>query len=288
LGNGRPVADLYGSAGILGTGANMAFRRSLFHKVGYFDPALDVGTPTMGGGDLEMFFRVLKERGALLYEPAAIVRHRHRQTLSALRIQIAGWGTGFGSYLIRSALAYPDERTPLFKRGLWWLWNLNVKRTFLTRVDPFRLPWDLILAEAFGSWISPFCYLAARSIANKFTAGSAPPSPLAIPQSLSASGKGARENPKPAGEFTVDLHQPFSCLTDAADYEKTRINALWKGRNLGSLFIPNCYQPIGKTRLREALVEALGLRLTDPEGEKSLDQLKAETDAALSRIYWSS
>ena len=65
--------------GQFGTGANMAYRRSLFDQIGYFDPALDVGTVTNGGGDLEMFFRVLKEGHTLVYEPGAIVRHRHRR-----------------------------------------------------------------------------------------------------------------------------------------------------------------------------------------------------------------
>ena len=52
---------------------------SCFDRIGAFDPALDVGTPTRGGGDLEMFFRVLKDGYALVYEPRAIVRHRHRR-----------------------------------------------------------------------------------------------------------------------------------------------------------------------------------------------------------------
>ena len=42
-----------------GVGANMAFRRGLFEKVGLFDPALDVGTETRGGGDVEFFHRVV-------------------------------------------------------------------------------------------------------------------------------------------------------------------------------------------------------------------------------------
>ncbi|MBA2459099.1 MAG: glycosyltransferase, partial [Gemmatimonadales bacterium] len=76
-----PVAHRYGAAGDYGTGANMAFRRAVFEQIGPFDPALDVGTLSRGGGDLEMFFRVLKEGHALRYEPRAIVRHRHRRTL---------------------------------------------------------------------------------------------------------------------------------------------------------------------------------------------------------------
>lgn len=45
-------ATQYIGAGRFGTGANMAFRRSVFNRIGLFDPALDVGTVTNGGGDL--------------------------------------------------------------------------------------------------------------------------------------------------------------------------------------------------------------------------------------------
>jgi hypothetical protein len=83
--------------GQLGTGANMAYRRSLFDDIGYFDPALDVGTVTNGGGDLEMFSRVLVEGHALVYEPCAIVRHRHRRDYARLRTQIANNGIGVSS-----------------------------------------------------------------------------------------------------------------------------------------------------------------------------------------------
>ena len=91
----------------------MAYRHSLFARIGGFDPALDVGTVTNGGGDLEMFFRVLKEGYTLVYEPAALVRHRHRRDYAQLREQITNNGVGFYAYLVRSALHYRDERWPL-------------------------------------------------------------------------------------------------------------------------------------------------------------------------------
>ena len=66
---GRSIAMPYAGSGKFGTGANMAYRRTLFDHVGGFDPALDVGTCTNGGGDLEMFFRVLKAGHTLVYAP---------------------------------------------------------------------------------------------------------------------------------------------------------------------------------------------------------------------------
>src|SRR5205814_852356 len=98
-----------------------------FDQIGGFDPALDVGTCTNGGGDLDMFFRVLKAGHTLVYEPAALVRHRHRRTYVELRQQITNNGIGFYAYLTRTARAFPEERRAVLRFGLWWFvwWNVR-------------------------------------------------------------------------------------------------------------------------------------------------------------------
>jgi GT2 family glycosyltransferase len=151
--SGERAARRHGGAGRFGTGANMAFRRKVFDRIGLFDPALDVGTPTNGGGDLEMFFRVLKEGGTLVYEPAAIVRHRHRRIYDALRTQLTNNGIGFYAYLVRSAIHYPDERAAFLRLGAWWLWWWNLRRLAQTFVSSSAYPRDLVLAELRGSLI---------------------------------------------------------------------------------------------------------------------------------------
>jgi glycosyltransferase involved in cell wall biosynthesis len=159
---GESAAQLYGGTGRFGTGANMAFRRAFFDAEGLFDPALDVGTPSNGGGDLEMFFRVLKTGHALVYEPAALVRHRHRRTYDELKRQIANNGIGFYAYLVRTAQAYPDERGAIVRLGIWWLWWWNVRRVLKAIVRPGPLPLGLMLAELKGSFIGLRRYAAAR------------------------------------------------------------------------------------------------------------------------------
>jgi glycosyltransferase involved in cell wall biosynthesis len=159
---GMRLARRFAGAGLFGTGANMAFRKALFERIGLFDPALDVGTPTNGGGDLEMFFRTLKEGGTLLYEPAAIVRHRHRTTYQALKAQLTNNGLGFYSYLVRSARAYPDERATLLRFGAWWMWWWNLRRLLRSLVRPAEFPRDLILAELRGSLAGLTRYRQAR------------------------------------------------------------------------------------------------------------------------------
>ncbi len=179
----------YHGAGQFGTGANMAYRRSVFARIGDFDPALDVGTVTNGGGDLEMFFRVLKEGHALVYEPSALVRHRHRREYAQLRAQLTNNGIGFYAYLARTALAYPDERLACLRLGLWWLWWWNIRRLLISLVRPGRYPRDLILAELRGSLVGPGRYLRARRTAARIARSSCQvatrtPLPADIPVSV--------------------------------------------------------------------------------------------------------
>ena len=164
-----PLAARYGLAGDYGTGANMAFRRALFERIGTFDPALDVGTPARGGGDLEMFFRLLKEGHALVYEPSAIVRHRHRRTWSELRSQIADHGIGFSAYVVRSGLAYPDERLAFARLACWW-YAKTAFRVLLPKAAPASALRSLGLAELRGCITGLGRYPASRRAAARVAA----------------------------------------------------------------------------------------------------------------------
>jgi GT2 family glycosyltransferase len=159
---GQLATPLYGGTGRFGTGANMAFRRAAFDRIGRFDPALDVGTPTNGGGDLEMFFRVLKSGESLVYEPAAIVRHRHRRDYAALKTQLTNNGIGFYAYLARIGRAWPEERAAARRLGLWWFWRWSVRRLLRTFVARGAFPRDLVIAELIGSLKGASRYRAAR------------------------------------------------------------------------------------------------------------------------------
>jgi len=154
-------------AGRCGTGANMAYRRSVFEQIGGFDPALDVGTVTNGGGDLDMFFRVLQEGYTLIYEPNAVVRHRHRRDYAGLRTQLTNHSIGYYSYLVRNALAYPGERFAILRFGLWWLWRWNICRLWSSFIASHSFPRDLIVAEAVGSLKGFVRYQKARRTASK-------------------------------------------------------------------------------------------------------------------------
>ena len=115
-----------------------------------FDPALDVGC-TNGGGDLEIFFRALKHEATLVYEPKAVVRHRHRRTYSELRTQIRNNGIGFYSYLVRSIRSAQRTRRLADVRYLVVLVVEPATRLARSVVHPGEFPCDLIFAELWGS-----------------------------------------------------------------------------------------------------------------------------------------
>lgn len=104
----RPQNVLYPyTAGRFGTGANMAFSAGYLQKAGGFDPALGVGTPTLGADDMAAFFGVIKDGYQLVYQPSAVVMHRHRRTYEELTRQIFGYGSGLTAFLAKCILDDP-------------------------------------------------------------------------------------------------------------------------------------------------------------------------------------
>jgi O-antigen biosynthesis protein len=142
------------NAGRFGTGANMAYRRRFFEKFGKFDPALDVGTPTHGGGDLDMFYRVLRSGHALVYQPKALVWHYHRRDLPKLKGQLYDFGRAYFAFLTKCFITDPAKRLTILRWLLEWLVRWYAKRL----IRPRGLPRLLIFYEAFGSLSGTLCY----------------------------------------------------------------------------------------------------------------------------------
>jgi GT2 family glycosyltransferase len=78
--SGVPVWDI-------GAGANMAFRKSLFEQIGFFDERLDVGAAGCSG-DSEIWYRALAEGFQCNYFPHLFVYHQHRTSQEELDKQI--------------------------------------------------------------------------------------------------------------------------------------------------------------------------------------------------------
>ena len=84
---------------LIGAGANMAFRREIFERVGNFEERLGAGASGCSE-DSEMWYRILAEGWMCQYEPAAVVFHYHRRELEGLNEQIYQYMRGHVTALL--------------------------------------------------------------------------------------------------------------------------------------------------------------------------------------------
>ena len=273
----------YFAPGRFGTGANMAYRTALFSKIGYFDPALDVGTVTNGGGDLEMFFRTLKEGYTLVYEPAAIVKHRHRKDYKKLRSQLQHNGAII-AHLVRTGLHYPGEMLLCIRTAVWWMQYLSWFLAW-SYLSPARLSPDLVWPQIGYSFKSLFTYFKARKIAKKISAEFGPLTPAeqtvqkpSVPDTV--------KNPVAIAVRTVELSEsPLQPIEDVTDYSTVRVFTTWNGSAIGHVDIDNKCQPIGASRLCSAIVETIELKLLRADETLSRDMRYSLASSALRQRY---
>jgi O-antigen biosynthesis protein len=274
--------------GNCGTGANMAYRRSVFEAIGGFNPALDVGTVTNGAGDLEMFFRVIKAGHGLVYEPGAIIRHRHRREYARLKSQIAHNGSVF-SYFVCAVQAHPEERLAFLRLGLTWFLTWHCARLVKLSTHPNRLPQELAWAEWWGCFVGLGRYGKARqnalAIDRKFAPelrsaehrALFPPdfvakSPAPMAQAL------PRRNGSAIAIRVVELTESLQPITDVSDYQVVRLFVNHRGFSQGYVDVYNQYQPIQLPDLIQTITHNFGHRL--PWVDRTL-----EPDNRLSLAY---
>ncbi|MCF2970776.1 glycosyltransferase [Synechococcus sp. Nb3U1] len=149
----KPIADTWFLTAKWGAGANMAFRHRFFIQEGGFPLALGAGSPGQGGEDLEMFFRVLKRRYALVYEPRALVWHRHRKQMDKLKKQMLSYGIGSTFYCMYCAVIYPEERWAILQQWIHLVWNWHLCRLLKSFIRNKEIPSSLILLEFVGIWL---------------------------------------------------------------------------------------------------------------------------------------
>jgi GT2 family glycosyltransferase len=131
----------------IGAGANMAFRKEVFERVGYFDERLDVGASGCSG-DSEFWYRILAEGWHCRYFPHVYVYHQHRESKEALYSQIFYYMRGHVSALLVQYERYGHKGN--LKRAYrllpGWYYN-RFKRRLLQGRTPHS---DTILTEIRG------------------------------------------------------------------------------------------------------------------------------------------
>jgi hypothetical protein len=98
----------------IGTGGNLALRRSAFEAVGGFDETLGPGTSARAAEDVDLLYRLVNAGFTILYEPDAVVYHE----LKSRRARVGGrygYGYGLGTFLAGHA-ARGDEHARVLRR----------------------------------------------------------------------------------------------------------------------------------------------------------------------------
>jgi len=161
------------AAGIVGAGANMAFRRDLLNPMRLFDAELDAGTVTRTGGDAYAFYQLLAEGYQIVYNPAALVWHRHRRDYASLRNTLAAYNVGGFALLTRCWIQHGDWQA-LAVAASWFRHDhlRQLARALLRR--PNRLPLDLVLAQILAIPLGPWAYFVSRRRERAVSPKSAP------------------------------------------------------------------------------------------------------------------
>lgn len=139
------------SAGRFGTGACMVLSTKAVRALGGFDEALDTGPPLPGGGDVDMFYRVVRSGYPLIYLPGLLVHHQHRRDMRGLRRQYHSWGLSVLALCRKNSVFDPPMRGRHRWLMAWWLRDTSrrLARALLGR-GPH--PPQLVLSEILGGF----------------------------------------------------------------------------------------------------------------------------------------
>jgi GT2 family glycosyltransferase len=159
----RRPGPLYPYAmGQFGSGASLAFKTAALRRLGGFAAELGAGTRALGGEDLDVFLRLLASGAAIVYEPGAILRHRHLRDSAALRRQLHGYGVGLGAALTKCVVDRPGRALELAARlpaGLAYLLSPASPKNRRKQAD---FPAELTRVELRGVLAGPAAYLRSR------------------------------------------------------------------------------------------------------------------------------
>jgi GT2 family glycosyltransferase len=158
------------NSGQFGSGANMAFRADVLRRLGGFAVDLGAGTAAHGGEDLDIFLRTVSAGHTIVYEPAALMWHRHRRSVQALRRQMFRYGVGLSATVTKWLL--DDRRTAVavlrrVPRGLVLLLGPQSDKNKRKSVSFPRL---LTALEWAGVLVGPVAYLRSRHHARRVLA----------------------------------------------------------------------------------------------------------------------
>ncbi|MEM8859974.1 MAG: glycosyltransferase family A protein [Chloroflexota bacterium] len=84
-----------------GHGACMAFRRTMLEKIDGFDPLLGNGGPLRSWPEKDIGYRILQNKGKIVYEPNVVVHHKQWRSWEGVKATQRNYGYGAGAIAAR-------------------------------------------------------------------------------------------------------------------------------------------------------------------------------------------
>ncbi len=157
--------------GIYGSGANVGFWAERLRSLGGYDETLGAGTPTFGGEDLAMQMDVVLRGHDLVYEPAAVIWHRHRASMSDWRRQLFRYGAGLSAAMLRRAGRSADDRREILRRVPAAVQHAISPTSRKNERRSGDYPRALVLVELIGMAYGPIALVRSRRRLRRHTGG---------------------------------------------------------------------------------------------------------------------
>ena len=152
----------------LGATANAAFRKTIFRhpEIGVMYEALGPGMPSGVGEDTYLFYKALKAGFTVVYEPNAVVWHKHRREMPELRRQIFAYSKGHVAYHLTTLFRDGDWRAAINLAIL--LPATHLSRALRRLLGQSKYPLSMILLEMTGNLIGPWAlWKSLRRVARE-------------------------------------------------------------------------------------------------------------------------
>lgn len=150
------------AAGRYVSGCNMAFRRSTLLEIGGFRLTLGTGTPALGGEDLEIFIAIANTGATVAFEPAALVRHIHRETEEQFLHQVRGYGVGLTAMFFSIIIHEPRRFVDMLRHLRRGVRDLKKMRRQGSPSMENSFPRITSQIERRGMAFGPICYIVSR------------------------------------------------------------------------------------------------------------------------------
>lgn len=123
-----------------------SFRKEIFADIGKFDIGLGRGTPSIGGEDPDIFYRIIKSGKTIVYEPKAVIYHNHREIYNDILKDAYNAGVSIKALTTKYAKK-KDMYMSLILIGEFFLLSFSYIKTLISRDKSSSLDFSQLIKE---------------------------------------------------------------------------------------------------------------------------------------------